>query len=173
MRVRFLDGLISLLLYDFDGVMTDNKVILDEDGRESVSCNRSDGLAVSAISRMGIPQAIISTEKNKVVASRAMKLNIPVIQSIDNKKETVFAYCEELHINPKETLYIGNDFNDLEVMLSIGFPICPNDAYREIQEISRLILPVGGGGGVIRKLLDYLHMSGECPIPMKLYNKKK
>jgi YrbI family 3-deoxy-D-manno-octulosonate 8-phosphate phosphatase len=156
MKTMILNESISLLLYDFDGVMTDNKVIVDEDGRESVTCNRSDGLAVSVINRMGIPQAIISTEKNKVVASRAMKLSIPLIQGIDNKKETVLAYCAEFHIDPEETLYIGNDLNDLEVMLSIGFPACPEDACREIREISKLILPVAGGNGVIRKLLDYL-----------------
>jgi YrbI family 3-deoxy-D-manno-octulosonate 8-phosphate phosphatase len=162
MKVRFLDGLVSLLLYDFDGVMTDNKVIVDEDGRESVTCNRSDGLAVSIISEMGVSQAIISTEKNKVVASRAMKLNIPVIQGISNKKEAVLAYCTELCINPKEILYIGNDLNDLEVMFSIGFPVCPEDACREIREISKLILPVVGGSGVIRKLLDHLNEVRKC-----------
>jgi YrbI family 3-deoxy-D-manno-octulosonate 8-phosphate phosphatase len=149
---------IKLLLYDFDGVMTDNRVIVGAGGRESVVCNRSDGLAVSTIKQWGIPQAIISTEKNKVVASRAAKLGIPCIYGVVNKRETVLQYCEELNVRPEETLYIGNDVNDLEAMLAVGYPVCPNDAYKEIKKIAKLVLPVGGGSGVIRELLNVLQL---------------
>jgi YrbI family 3-deoxy-D-manno-octulosonate 8-phosphate phosphatase len=156
-NITIFEHPISLIIYDFDGVMTDNTVIVREDGQESVICNRSDGLAVSLIKEWGIPQAIISTETNKVVAARAAKLGIPVIHGVSNKKETVLAYCCELDINPQEILYIGNDLNDLEVMRTVGYPVCPNDAYKEIQDIARLVLPVGGGCGVIRGLLNYLN----------------
>jgi YrbI family 3-deoxy-D-manno-octulosonate 8-phosphate phosphatase len=160
-RVNFFGYTLGLFLYDFDGVMTDNKVIVGEDGQENVVCNRSDGLAVSKIKQWGIPQIIISTEKNRVVASRAAKLGIPVIQGVDNKKEAVFSYCNELHINPSETLYIGNDLNDLEAMLAVGYPMCPNDAYKEIKEIAKLVLPAKGGCGVIRELLNILQIEKE------------
>ena len=59
---------IKLIVYDFDGVMTDNKVYVDQDGREMVQVNRSDGLGVSEIKKLGIEQIIISTEKNSVVS---------------------------------------------------------------------------------------------------------
>jgi YrbI family 3-deoxy-D-manno-octulosonate 8-phosphate phosphatase len=160
-QIFLLENIISLLLYDFDGVMTDNKVIVGQYGEESVVCNRSDGLAVSILKKWGIPQAIISTETNKVVASRAAKLDIPVIHGVSDKKETVLAYCNELKVSPLETLYIGNDLNDLESMLAIGFPVCPNDAYKEIRDIARLILPVGGGHGVIRELLNFLQKKND------------
>jgi len=151
----YINGIIvKLLLYDFDGVMTDNKVYVSENGKESVMCNRSDGLAVSKINKLGVPQAIISTETNKIVAIRAKKLKIPVIYGVKNKKDTVFSYTNKLGIGLKETLYIGNDLNDLEAMQFIGFPVCPNDAYKEIREISKLILSVNGGYGVIRELFD-------------------
>jgi YrbI family 3-deoxy-D-manno-octulosonate 8-phosphate phosphatase len=161
MNIIFLDHSINLILYDFDGVMTNNKVLVGEDGQESVICNRSDGLAVSIIKKWGIHQAIISTETNKVVAARSQKLEIPFIHGVSNKKETVLAYCKELDISPKETLYIGNDLNDREAMLSVGYPVCPSDAYKEIQEIVKLILPVGGGNGVIRELLNFLNIKEE------------
>jgi YrbI family 3-deoxy-D-manno-octulosonate 8-phosphate phosphatase len=152
---------VKLLLYDFDGVMTDNKVIISEDGNESVVCNRSDGLAVAKIKQWGVPQAIISTETNKVVAVRAAKMDIPVVHGISSKKETVLAYCKELNVRPQETLYIGNDINDLEAMLVVGFPVCPNDAYKEIKKIAKLIVPVNGGNGVIRELLNVLRVEKE------------
>jgi YrbI family 3-deoxy-D-manno-octulosonate 8-phosphate phosphatase len=160
-QITILGYPISLFLYDFDGIMTDNKVIVGEDGQESVVCNRSDGLAISIVRQWGVPQAIISTETNKVVIARATKLKIPVLHGIADKKETVLTYCRELNINPQETLYIGNDLNDREAMLSVGYPVCPKDAYKEIQEIAKLILPVGGGSGVIRELLNFLNIKEE------------
>jgi YrbI family 3-deoxy-D-manno-octulosonate 8-phosphate phosphatase len=155
-KITFLGNQLRLLLYDFDGVMTDNKVLVGEDGYETVVCNRSDGLAVSIIKDWGLPQAIISTEMNKVVTARAKKLDIPYVHGVSNKRKIVLEYCDNLKISPKETLYIGNDLNDIEAMYSIGYPVCPQDAYKEIQDISILILPVDGGNGVIRELLRFL-----------------
>jgi YrbI family 3-deoxy-D-manno-octulosonate 8-phosphate phosphatase len=150
---------LCLFLYDFDGVLTDNRVYVDEDGMESVCCNRSDGLAIKKISEMGITQMIISTEKNKIVTARAFKLGISAMQGVDNKKETLLEYCDNSSINLKDVLYIGNDINDLEAMLSIGFPVCPEDAYPEIKKIAKLVIPVSGGRGVIRQLLYYITTS--------------
>lgn len=108
---------------------------------------------------MGITQMIISTEKNKIVTARAFKLGISAMQGVDNKKETLLEYCDNSSINPKDVLYIGNDINDLEAMLSIGFPVCPEDAYPEIKKIAKLVIPVSGGRGVIRQLLYYITTS--------------
>jgi len=149
---------LCLFFYDFDGVLTDNRVSVSEDGKESVSCNRSDGLAIRKIKETGITQMIISTETNKVVTTRAAKLDIPAIQGVRNKKEAILEYCDKLSVSTGETLYIGNDVNDLEAMLAVGFPVCPKDAYPEIKKIAKLVIPVSGGYGVIRKLLDYLEL---------------
>jgi YrbI family 3-deoxy-D-manno-octulosonate 8-phosphate phosphatase len=147
---------LYLFVYDFDGVLTDNRVYVSEDGKESVCCNRSDGLAIRKINEMGLTQMIVSTETNKIVSARAAKLDIPIIQGVEDKKETLLEYCDKLSVNLKETLYIGNDINDLEAMMTVGFPVCPNDAYPEIKKIAKLVIPVSGGYGVIRKLLYYL-----------------
>jgi YrbI family 3-deoxy-D-manno-octulosonate 8-phosphate phosphatase len=145
-----------LIIYDFDGVMTDNRVILREDGLESVIVNRSDGLAVEMIKDMGIRQMILSKEKNKVVETRAKKLDIPVLQGIDNKKEALVRYCLSEGINLQSVAYIGNDLNDLEVMKVVGFPACPSDACKEVKKISRVVFKAAGGAGVVRELLDHL-----------------
>ena len=152
---------VSIFFYDFDGIFTDNRVFVSEDGKESVICNRSDGLAIRKIKDMKIQQVIISTETNKVVSFRAAKLGLPVIQGISNKKEILLEYCQKSCININEALYIGNDINDLEAMMVVGFPVCPEDAFPEIKNIAKLVIPVLGGHGVIRELLYYLKMEKE------------
>lgn len=152
---------IKLIVYDFDGVMTNNSVILREDGLESVIVNRSDGLAVEIIKKMGIQQLILSKENNKVVASRAKKLNIPVLHGIDNKKDALSKYCKEHDIDMGSVVYIGNDINDVEVMRTVGFPLCPQDAYAEVKAVSKFIIPEVGGSGVVRELLNYIKLHEE------------
>lgn len=146
----------DLIVYDFDGVMTDNRVYLSEDGKETVLCNRSDGLAVSLIKKLGIPQIILTTETNAVVQFRAKKLEIELIHSSADKKNDLKQYCIDMQINLKKVAYIGNDLNDLEVMQSVGFAFCPSDACVEIKTISYLCLESKGGDGVIREFLELL-----------------
>lgn len=148
----------ELIVYDFDGVMTDNKVVLREDGIESVVVNRADGLAIGIIKQHGIKQIILTKEKNMVVETRAAKLGIPVIRGVDNKKEVLTSYCKEYNIQFSNVVYIGNDINDLDVMRSVGYPICPADAYIEVKKIARIILDVQGGSGVVRGLLKYIKL---------------
>lgn len=147
---------VKLIIYDFDGVMTDNRVLLREDGLESVLLNRSDGLAISIIKKLGIKQLIITREKNKVAETRAKKLGIFVVKGIKDKKNRLISFCQINNIELKSVIYIGNDLNDLEAMKIVGYPICPLDAYDEIKKISKIILPSKGGYGVVRVLLKHL-----------------
>lgn len=155
-KTKFNCSDISLIAYDFDGVMTDNKVILREDGLESVVVNRADGLAVEIIKGMGIKQVILSKEKNMVVETRANKLGIPVIKGIDDKKKILISYCDNNSLPLEKVVYVGNDINDLEVMEVVGYPVCPADAYAEIKSISKIVLAVKGGDGVVRSLLAHI-----------------
>jgi len=147
---------VELIIYDFDGVMTNNKVLINEDGKESVFCDRSDGLAISNIKKMGLPQIIISTEKNKIVEMRAKKLGIQVIHGMDCKKSIVKKYCDERNINLNKVVFIGNDINDLEVMKIVGYPIAPSDAHAAIKNEAKFLTKAKGGEGVIRELLNKL-----------------
>lgn len=152
-----LKNKIKLIVYDFDGVMTDNKVYVDQNGIETIQVNRADGLGVSEIKKMGIEQIIISTEKNPVVSARAKKLNIKCLQSIDDKKESLQKYCKENNYDLKNVAYIGNDINDKEAMEISGYVFCPLDAHKSIKTISNHILKTNGGHGVVRELLDLLN----------------
>ncbi len=147
---------IKCILYDFDGVMTDNRVVVDENGMEGVFVNRSDGLAISLIRKMGIGQAIVSTEKNPVVKRRAEKLNLEVIYGVCDKGEAVKQYCEIHGFDLANTMFIGNDLNDIPAMLRVGVKGCPWDAYPEIRQMADWISLKKGGYGVIRDLYDWL-----------------
>ena len=145
---------IKLIVYDFDGVMTDNKVYVDKNGNEMVQTNRADGLGVSEINKLGLEQIIISTETNPVVSYRAIKLGIKCLQGIENKKDTLIDYCQTKDYELQYVIYVGNDINDKEVMENVGFACCPADAHQDIKVISNLIFDKKGGEGVIRELLD-------------------
>ena len=147
---------IDLLVYDFDGIMTDNRAMVFQNGTEGVFVNRSDGLAVDMLRSKGIRQLILSTETNPVVKARAQKLRLKIIDSCNDKKAALETYCSQENIDLKRVLYIGNDLNDLEVMKSVGFPVAPADAHEKIKEISIFVTKAGGGKGVIRELVDLL-----------------
>ena len=147
---------IKLIVYDFDGVMTDNKVYLDQHGNEMVQVSRADGLGVSEISKLGISQMILSSETNLVVGARAIKLNLPCIQGVKDKAQALTDYCENHKVTLSEVAYVGNDLNDLEVMKLVGTTLCPADAHVNIKEISKYILESKGGEGVAREIFDLL-----------------
>ena len=142
------------MVYDFDGVMTDNKVFVNQNGEETVQVNRGDGLGIAEIKKLGIEQIIISTEKNPVVEQRAKKLKIKCFHGIDNKLNCLKEYAESRQINFENICFVGNDINDFEVMSSVGLKLCPADAQREILEIADIVLKSKGGDGVIREIFS-------------------
>ena len=146
---------LKLIVYDFDGVMTDNKLYIDQNGNEMVKVSRADGLGISEIQKLGIQQIIISTETNPVVRARAKKLGLHCLQGVNNKAKDLTDYCKK-KISLDEVAYVGNDINDLEVMKLVGITFCPADAHVSIKEISQYILESKGGEGVSREILDQL-----------------
>lgn len=147
---------IDLIVYDFDGVMTDNRVLVREDGTEMVAANRSDGMAVNKIDTLGIKQLIMSAEKNSVVHARAGKLKLECIAPCRDKREALEHYCKENRFDLGRVAYVGNDLNDLEVMNIVGWPIAPRDASDEVLSIAKVVTSARGGEGVIRELLGYV-----------------
>lgn len=145
---------VSAFVFDFDGVLTNNTVQVDEHGNESVTCNRSDGLAFDVLHKLNQSVFILSTEKNSVVAVRAKKLNTAVIYGTKNKVESLISLAREKGFELEKILYIGNDLNDYQVMKKCGYKLCPSDAHNTIKKISDLVLQSQGGDGVIRELVE-------------------
>jgi len=145
---------IDTIIFDFDGVLTNNLVYLNQEGIESVACNRSDGLAFDVLRKLNKPAFILSTEENSVVAMRAKKIKIPAIQGVSDKVEAIKKLADENNYNLKNILYVGNDLNDYLVMQVCGYTACPIDSHPKIKEISENILTAKGGNGVVRELLE-------------------
>lgn len=143
---------IKLIASDFDGVMTDNRVLVDETGKESVYVSRADGQAVHVLRSMGIELVIISTETNGVVAQRAKKIDVECIQGVSDKAESLRKYCGEKNIPLQNIAYIGNDINDYEAMQLAGVKIVPQDAYKAVKVIADYVTETRGGYGVIREI---------------------
>lgn len=147
---------IRLVVYDFDGVMTDNRVSVDQDGRESVRANRSDGLGVGMIRDLGLEQVILSTEANPVVKARADKIGLEAIHGIRDKGSALIELAEKRSISVADILFVGNDVNDADAMGLAGFKVAPADAHPSILALADCITQTPGGHGVIRELADLL-----------------
>ncbi len=145
---------IDALVFDFDGVLTNNLVHLDQDGKEWVSCSRADGLAFDVLRKLNKPAFILSTEKNPVVTARAEKLKIQALQGINNKVDALINLIESNDFNIEKILYVGNDLNDYRVMQLCGYTVCPADSHEKIKKISTITLKSNGGSGVVRELLE-------------------
>lgn len=156
---------LEAIVYDFDGVMTDNKVLVFTDGQEAVICNRSDGWAVGRFKKAGVKQGILSTETNPVVGVRARKLGLSFIQGCDNKGAGLKEFAAEHRLNLSRTVYVGNDDNDLPAMKLAGFVVCPADASPNIKKISNWVAPARGGEGVVRALLHEFERRGLIDVP--------
>ena len=152
---------IDLIVYDFDGVMTDNKVLLSQDGQESVILNRADGMGVSLFKNKGVKQIIISTETNPIVTLRAKKLEIDVMQDVKDKKYAIIKVCDKMNYDLSKIVFVGNDVNDLEAMKIVGVPIAPHDAHEKILNIAKIITKAKGGDGVIRELFDLIRFQSD------------
>jgi 3-deoxy-D-manno-octulosonate 8-phosphate phosphatase (KDO 8-P phosphatase) len=150
---------IDAIVFDFDGVLTNNLVHIDQNGKETVSCNRSDGLAFDVLLKLEIPTFILSTEKNPVVTARANKLMVSVLQGKNNKLQSLVELANLNNYKLERILYVGNDLNDYRVMQRCGYSVCPADSHPIIKRDATIILNNNGGDGVARELLeDVLHL---------------
>ena len=151
---------IKLIVFDFDGVFTDNRVHVQENGVELVSCWRGDGIGLQKLIFINVKTCIVSTEKNKVVSARAKKLNVECYQAVDDKRECIKQICKKYDIKHSQTAFVGNDINDLDAMSIVAYSFCPSDAYQSVKDISTFILDSKGGNGVIREIYDFLIKRG-------------
>jgi len=147
---------IEMVFFDFDGVFTDNRVLVSSDGKESVFCHRSDGIGLSRIKEVGVASMVISSESDTVVTKRCTKLKIKCIQACENKLQVMTRIITERNLNPKQIAFVGNDLNDLECMMYVGIPIAVADAYPQIKTSAKLVTACKGGYGAVREICDWI-----------------
>jgi 3-deoxy-D-manno-octulosonate 8-phosphate phosphatase (KDO 8-P phosphatase) len=147
---------LKLLIFDFDGVFTDNIVYTSESGKETVACWRSDGLGLSKIKKIGIPIWVISTETNPVVSQRCAKLDINCIQGCDDKFSAILELNAKYQCDLRHTAFIGNDVNDLECLERVGLPIIVADSHKDICHLGLYKTESLGGRGAVREVCDLI-----------------
>ena len=146
----------SLVVFDFDGVMTDNRALVTSDGQEAVFCDRGDGLGIERLVRSGIPVLVLSSEVDRVVEARCAKLKLPCLQGIADKWAVLGAYLAEKSYRPEDVIYVGNDMNDVECLKRVGWGVVVSDAHREARRAARIVLRNQGGHGAVRELCDLI-----------------
>lgn len=148
------------IIFDFDGVFTDNKVYVDSNGIESVRADRADGLGINMLfnyikkHNFKLDVFILSQEVNKATSQRAKKLKVKCYKGVNNKLE--FVANKYSYKSLAKTIYFGNDMNDYDLMSVAGFSFAPNDAHPEIKKIASVVLDVNGGSGFVRKGIEYI-----------------
>jgi YrbI family 3-deoxy-D-manno-octulosonate 8-phosphate phosphatase len=147
---------ITLVVLDFDGVLTDNAVWVLQDGTEMVRCDRSDGLGLAMLTASGVTVVVMSTETNPVVAARCRKLGVPCMQGVADKGRELSSLIAGQRLDPARVAYVGNDVNDLGAMAVVGLPVAVADAHPRVRSAAVLVLTRPGGHGAVREFCDRL-----------------
>jgi YrbI family 3-deoxy-D-manno-octulosonate 8-phosphate phosphatase len=145
---------IRLVVFDFDGVFSDNRVWTNDRGEESVACFRGDSAGLRRLDEVGVEYFILTSETNDAVPARARKTRIDCIRGIEDKLPVLREELERRGVSLAETAYLGNDVNDAECLAAVGLPVVPSDAWAEVMPLAKIVLTRAGGGGCVRELCD-------------------
>ena len=144
----------KIIFSDFDGCMTDDKVLVSENGEEHVLVNRKDGMAIRLLHELFQVSVVVTTsETNKVVQKRCEKLSILCLHSLSDKWTAIKEYCEKERISLENCWYVGNDINDLEAVVNMEYSLCPSDSNQKIIENVKYKLVTKGGEGIFQEIL--------------------
>lgn len=155
---RSMPQKIDLIICDFDGVITDNRVWVDQDGTEFVAAYRSDSIGVQALRTIGIEVMILSSEPNRVVEARARKMGVHVVHGVGiyEKGRVMRELLEQKNLRAENVVYVGNDVNDLPCFEVAGWSVAVADAYPEVIRAADHVLSKPGGHGALRELCDLI-----------------
>jgi YrbI family 3-deoxy-D-manno-octulosonate 8-phosphate phosphatase len=147
---------IQMIICDFDGVVTDNLVLTDENGKETVSASRSDSMHIKTLREKGVEVMILSSEPNPVVKARANKMGVEAIHGVgmQDKGRVMREVLERKKVKAENVIYIGNDLNDLPCFEIAGWSVAVADAYPEVLRAADYVLMKNGGHGAVRELCE-------------------
>jgi N-acylneuraminate cytidylyltransferase len=145
---------VGLVVFDFDGVLTDNRVWVSSSGDEWVACNRSDGLGLERLRRLGVELFVMSTEANPVVGARCDKLGLPYQQNVSDKAGCLRELLARRGMDAAQVIYVGNDINDLACMRLVGCGVAVADAHPDVLVEADVVLTRRGGHGAVREACD-------------------
>jgi 3-deoxy-D-manno-octulosonate 8-phosphate phosphatase (KDO 8-P phosphatase) len=154
--VRAAAEKVQLLVFDFDGVMTDNSVYVSQEGVEFVRASRSEGFGLDKLKTRGIGLLVLSKEVNPVVGARCRKLKLECVQGIDDKLPALEKLVAERGLTLDQVGYMGNDTNDEACLRAAGFPITTGDAHPAVISLGLYVSTRPGGYGAVREVCDLI-----------------
>ncbi|OIQ24669.1 3-deoxy-manno-octulosonate-8-phosphatase KdsC [uncultured Vibrio sp.] len=148
---------IKLLICDVDGVFSDGRVYMGNDGEELKTFHTRDGYGVKSLMNAGIEIAIITGRKSQIVENRMTALGISLIyQGQDDKVKAYSDICKTLNIAPENTGYIGDDLIDWPVMEKVGLKVCVADGHPLLRQRANFVTTIKGGHGAVREVCDLI-----------------
>ena len=145
---------IRLVVFDFDGVFSDNRVWTNDRGEESVACFRGDSAGLRRLDEVGVDYFILTSETNDAVPARARKIRSECVRGIEDKLPVLHSELDRRGVALANTAYVGNDINDAECLAAVGLAVVPADAWREVVPLAGLVLTRSGGQGCVREFCD-------------------
>lgn len=148
---------IKALIFDVDGVLTDGRIIYDDEGHEIKNFNVKDGYIISHLKKAGIVVGIITGRDSRVVSNRASELKLDFChQGIMDKKAVFDKLVSFYKLKKKQVAYIGDDINDLGILRDCGLSACPADTFDYIKKEVDIVSRLKGGQGVVREVADLI-----------------
>ncbi len=148
---------IKLLLLDVDGVLTDGKIYLDDEGRETKAFDIHDGHGITLLHRAGIQVGIISGRSSRSVEIRAKQLSIQEIhQGVADKVKVYEEILKRYHLKDEEVAYMGDDLVDLPLLRRVGFSVVVANAHESVKKNVDWVTKKEGGAGAVREVVDHL-----------------
>jgi 3-deoxy-D-manno-octulosonate 8-phosphate phosphatase (KDO 8-P phosphatase) len=148
---------IKLLLMDCDGVLTDGRLLLMNNGEEQKSFNVRDGLGLELWRKAGLKSGIISGRRSVAVERRAKELRIDYLRQGSEDKIGDFQSLQTLaRMDDDEVAFIGDDLNDIPLLRRAELGIAVGDAPPEVQQVAHYVTKAGGGNGAVREAIELI-----------------
>jgi len=148
---------IELILADVDGVLTDGRLVVDNQGIETKQFHIRDGMGIRLWQKAGYRFGVMTARSSHVVRMRAAELDIEIVrQGTDNKLATTREIMAELGLTARQTCFLGDDLPDLPVIRAAGLGIAVADACAEVRQAAHFVTSAGGGAGAVREVVELI-----------------
>lgn len=173
MNILHLFKPIKTFVFDVDGVLATDILVILQGGDMARNMNSKDGYALQLAVKKGYRVVIISGGTSDAVMHRLQRLGVQdVFLGVHNKKEKLLEYVQQHQLEWNEIMYMGDDIPDYVVMQLVGLPCCPADAVPEIKQISRYISGLDGGKGCGRDVIEkVLKLNGHWDLDTSVTSK--
>lgn len=156
-RARTLAASLQLVAFDVDGVFTDGRFLMDEDGRELKVFDTQDGYGIRRLADSGCKIAIITGRRSGAVSARMRELDVPdVIQGCRNKLHSLQKLCSQYNLELDQVAYVGDDVPDLDALKAAGLGIAVANAVDALLENADIVTTRSGGRGAVREICDFI-----------------